>query len=104
VSQPTKADFSKLGEIVQGLQVASAEDRKDIEHLRLAVAQFRDDLLRERELVADLRIENGIQKASFEEYKKRWDESDRRRWTVYGVMLAAALTFVANLVLLFLKR
>jgi hypothetical protein len=35
---------------------------------------------------------------------ERWDESDRRRWTVYGVMLAAALTFVANLVLLFLKR
>jgi hypothetical protein len=59
--------------------------------------KFRDQLAVQQTQIAVLQ-------ASFAELTKRWDESDRRRWTVYGVMLAASLTFVANLVLLFLKR
>jgi RNase adaptor protein for sRNA GlmZ degradation len=57
-----------------------------------------------REQVSAIQTQVAVLQASQLDLVKRWDESDRRRWTVYGVMLAAALTFVANLVLLFLKR
>jgi septal ring factor EnvC (AmiA/AmiB activator) len=63
-----------------------------------------EELDKLRETISTMQTRLEVVAAGFEEFKKRWDESDRRRWTVYGVLLAASLTFVANLVLLFLKR
>jgi hypothetical protein len=57
-----------------------------------------------RDQISSLQMQNAVLTAAFDDFKKRWDESDRRRWTVYGVMIAAGLSFVANLILLFLKR
>ena len=57
-----------------------------------------------REQNSALQTQTAVLQASQADLVKRWDESDRRRWTVYGVMIGAILTFAANLILLFLKR
>jgi hypothetical protein len=54
--------------------------------------------------MSDFKARLAVLESHFDEFKKRWEESDRRRWTIYGVMLAASLTFIANLILLFLRK
>lgn len=104
MSQPTKGDYTKLSDSVRELSNYSAETRSDIGYLRQALADIRKDLDKEREQNSALRTQVAVLQSSHDDFKKRWDESDRRRWTVFGVMLAASLTFFANLILLFLKR
>ncbi len=100
----TEAELQRLGEAIAGLneRTASLDAKiqrgfKDFERLEAVIDKLRDQL-------AAQQTQSAVLQASFAELTKRWDESDRRRWTVYGVMLAASHTFVANLVLLFLKR
>ncbi|MBO0697662.1 MAG: hypothetical protein J2P46_04660 [Zavarzinella sp.] len=100
----TEAELHRLGEAIAGLneRTASLDAKiqrgfKDVEKLEATLDKLRDQLAAQQTQIAVLQ-------ANFADLTKRWDESDRRRWTVYGVMLAAALTFVANPVLLFLKR
>jgi hypothetical protein len=104
VSQPTKADYTKLSDTLQAALQNGVEYRKDIEYLRSAVADLKKEAEKARDQVTTLQTQNAILQANFADLTKRWDESDRRRWTVYGVMIAAGLSFVANLILLFLKR
>jgi chromosome segregation ATPase len=95
--QEIKRSLATLLERVDFARNEIAAGQKATEKLETTV-----DKLRESLTTLPMRVE--VVAAAFDEFKKRWDESDHRRWTVYGVMLAAALTFVANLVLLFLKR
>src|SRR5262245_40441649 len=100
----TEQELQRIGEVLAALNERSAAIQSDIdavwkdsERREVAVEKIRDQVATQQTQIAVLQ-------ANFADLTKRWDESDRRRWTVYGVMLAAALTFVANLVLLFLKR
>jgi chromosome segregation ATPase len=100
----TEKELQRLGEVLAALNERTAAILADVEAVwddlekaDVAVERLKDQLAAHQTQIAVLQ-------ASFADLTKRWDESDRRRWTVYGVMLAASLTFVANLVLLFLKR
>ena len=128
MSQPTKAEFVKLSDTVGEMLVRAAVSERDIEQLsrdadRLAAAcQLLRDKFPEIEklsgivdrLVASSETlrdrfeatvaEQAVLKSTVTDWEKRWQESDRRRWTIYGVMLATVLTFVANLTLLLLRR
>jgi predicted nucleic acid-binding Zn-ribbon protein len=104
LSQPTKAEVTKIAEAVNTLTTLVAETRKDIEYTQADSTDLKRGLEKLSDQFHELRSQVAALQAGFDEFKKRWDDSDRRRWTVYGVMIAAALTFVANLVLLFLKR
>jgi predicted nucleic acid-binding Zn-ribbon protein len=95
--QEIKRNLATLLERVDFARNEIASGQKVAEKLETTVEKLREALA-----AVQTRVE--VVAAGFDDFKKRWDESDRRRWTVYGVMLAAALTFVANLVLLFLKR
>jgi hypothetical protein len=70
---------------------------KEMEKLEAIVDKNRD-------AAAETRMTNAVQTARFDEFQKRWDESDRRRWTIHGLMIGATVTFVANLVLLFPRK
>lgn len=104
MSQPSRTEFNKLREIVGELTVALAQADKEIGFLRSESTEAKQLQEKFRDQLQQMHSQVAVLQAAFDDFKKRWDESDRRRWTVYGVMLAASLTFVANLVLLFLKR
>ena len=104
MSQPTRTEVNKIGEAVTDLSVAVAESRKAIEYQQSDSRESKQLFEKYRDQFQQLQSQVAVIQAGLDDLKKRWDESDRRRWTVYGVMLAASLTFVANLVLLFLKR
>lgn len=104
MSQPSRTEFNKLRESVGELTVALAQADKDIGFLKSESADANKVLDKFRAQLQQMHSQVAILQSAFDTFKSRWDESDRRRWTVYGVMLAASLIFVANLVLLFLKR
>jgi N-glycosylase/DNA lyase len=62
-----------------------AARQKSAEKLEATVEKLRESLSTLQTRVEDVA-------AGFDEFKNRWDESDRRRWTVYGVMIAAGLS------------
>jgi predicted nucleic acid-binding Zn-ribbon protein len=78
--------------------------RQELQPLRERLEKLESQLEKQRDQSSDSKVQIAVLTAGFEEFKKRWDESDRRRWTVYGVFLAAALTFAANLILLVLRK
>jgi chromosome segregation ATPase len=104
MSQPSRTEFNKLRETVGELTVALAQADKEIGFVKSESNEAKQVLEKFRDQLQQMHSQVAVLQSSFDTFKTRWDESDRRRWTVYGVMLAAALTFVANLVLLFLKR
>jgi len=104
VSSVTKTEFNRLGESLKLLEKVSAILELDVQYLQNDGKDAKQVLEKFREQIATLQTQNAVLNAAFEDFKKRWDESDRRRWTVYGVMIAAGLAFVANLILLFLRR
>ena len=57
-----------------------------------------------RDVTSGLQMQGAVHASGIDDFKKRWEESDRRRWTIFGVMLAAILTFAANLILLFMRK
>lgn len=96
---------------LQRLSISLAVTSEQILSLRVGIEELKEEsnnqkLVAERlrEGLISVQTQVAVLQASFEDFKKRWDDSDRRRWTVYGVMIAAGLTFVANLILLFFKR
>ncbi len=104
MSLPTKTEFVTLSETVNVMRISGAVTEKEVENLVEEAARLRaaDDAVREK--LMEALVETAVLKSTVKDWEKRWDESDRRRWTVYGVMLAAVLTFVANLTLLLLRR
>ena len=104
MSQPTRTEVNKIGESLAAITVAVAQAEKDIGYLKVESMDSKRLLEKYRDEFQQLQSQVAVIQANLNNLRTRWDESDRRRWTVYGVMLAASLTFVANLVLLFLKR
>jgi acyl carrier protein phosphodiesterase len=100
----TEQELQRIGEVLAALNERTAAIQSDIDALWKDLERRETAFEKLRGQIAAQQIQIAVLQASFAELTERWDESDRRRWTVYGVMLAAALTFVANLVLLFLKR
>jgi len=103
--------MTKTEREIQELKQAVATQIERLDAARQTMQSLQDHLDRteaqvekHRDLASDQKTQVAVLTAGFDEFKKRWDESERRRWTVYGVILAAALTFVANLVLLLLRR
>jgi uncharacterized coiled-coil DUF342 family protein len=78
--------------------------RADLELVREGADKTDEAIDKLKDSLSAVQSQVAVLQAGFADLAKRWDDSDRRRWTVYGVMLAAVLTFFANLVLLFLKR
>jgi predicted nucleic acid-binding Zn-ribbon protein len=82
--------------------------REDMESLKEETAKIASRIESSNEKSnddsSDFKARLAVLKSHFDEFKKRCEESDRRRWTIYGVMVAASLTFIANLVLLFLRK
>lgn len=95
--QEIKKNLATLSDRLDYARQEIASGQKSTEKLEALI-----DKLRETLAAQQTRIE--VVAAGFDEFKKRWDESDRRKWTVYGVAIAAGLSFLANLILLFLKR
>jgi uncharacterized coiled-coil DUF342 family protein len=95
--QQIKQELAPMVEPVDWTREESASTKTRINELNAQLDKLRD-------AVFGLQTRIEVVAAGFEEFKKRWDESDRRRWTIYGVMIGAILTFIANLILLFLKR
>ena len=100
----TEVELQRLGEAIAGLNERTASYKAELEIARKSTEKLEAVVDRLRDNLATQQAQIAVLQANFADLIKRWDESDRRRWTVYGVMLAASLTFVANLVLLFLKR
>jgi predicted nucleic acid-binding Zn-ribbon protein len=100
----TEKELQRLSEGIVTLTERANRNESDVEDVADDVERVDGGVEKLREQISSLQTEVAVLKASQLDLIKRWDESDRRRWTVYGVMLAASLTFVANLVLLFLKR
>lgn len=100
----TEREIQQIKQTIATLMERVDTTRNEIAAVKPLTDKFESTLDKVRDSVAALQTRVEVVAAGFDDFKKRWDESDRRRWTVYGVMLAAALTFVANLVLLFLKR
>jgi septal ring factor EnvC (AmiA/AmiB activator) len=100
----TERELQKLNQAIALHELRSIEVQADIEDLSKELEKLEAILDKNRDHVADLRSLVAVQTALLDDFKKRWEESDRRRWTIYGVMLAAALTFIANLVLLLLRK
>ena len=100
----TEKELQRLSEVISTLVERTASNKSDIKTVSDYVTKLEGVAEKVREQNATLQVQLAVLQANFADLTKRWDESDRRRWTVYGVMLAASLTFVANLVLLFLKR
>lgn len=100
----TEQEFKRLGESVAALiERVKAEDAAiDALSKSLEKSDTLSDKLRDQLFALQTQI--AVLQANFSDLNKRWDESDRRRWTVYGVMIAAVLTFAANLVLLVLRK
>ena len=86
------------------MRISEAAAEKDIENLIAEISPLRTAHEDIRDRLQEAQIETAVLKSSVKDWEKRWEESDRRRWTIYGVMLAAVLTFVANLTLLLLRR
>jgi len=57
-----------------------------------------------RDATSGLQTQTAVHASSLDDLKKRWEESERRRWAIFGVGLAAVLSLVTNLVLLFLRK
>ena len=95
--QQIKSEIAFLTEKTTGNATNIDDVWSDLEKTDELIDKLRDQLAAQQTQIA-------VVATTLEDLKKRWDESDRRRWTVYGVALAATLTFAANLVLLFLKR
>jgi chromosome segregation ATPase len=104
VTQPTKAEFQKLSELATTLdkRVELVQSQVDaVGKLTEKVEQSHDKL---RELVADLKAEVRGLAGTVEEMKKKIDESDRRLWMLVGLIVAAVLTFVANIVVALVRK
>jgi len=104
MSQPTKGEFEKLRESVATIDKSLDVARDRLSSLKERFEKGETDSEKLRDQISDLRTQLQVLHANFEDFKRRGEESERRRWTVYGVMLAAALTFIANLVLLLLRK
>jgi hypothetical protein len=91
VSQPTRAEITKIGDAVNSLALAVAQSRTTIEFLQADSADSKRILEKIRDQIQQVHAQVAVLQASQADLTKRWDESDRRRWTVYGVMLAAGL-------------
>jgi small-conductance mechanosensitive channel len=100
----TEKELQRLSEGIVTPTERTNRNESDIDDVADDVERVDGIVEKLREQISALQTQLAVLHASQLDLVKRWDESDRRRWAVYGVMLAASLTFVANLVLLFLKR
>ncbi len=104
MSQPTKADFQRLNDIVVETDKSLDVAWNEIQGLDIHCTKLEQTIEKLRDQCSELGSQVRVLDAGFADFKKRWEESDHRRWTIYGVMLAAALTFIANLTLLLLRK
>jgi chromosome segregation ATPase len=100
----TERELQRLSERIVIHEERINDTRADDDDLWKALEKQQDSIDKVRDEVANLRSLVAVQTALLDDFRKRWEESDRRRWTIYGVMLAAAFTFIANLVLLILRK
>jgi predicted nucleic acid-binding Zn-ribbon protein len=100
----TEKELQRLSEALGTLVERTYSNKSDVTAVMDFAEKLEKIIEKIREQNTSLQTQLAVLQANFADLTKRWDESDRRRWTVYGVLLAASLTFVANLVLLFLKR
>jgi len=100
----TEKELQRLSEALGTLVERTYSNKSDVTAVMDFAEKLEKIIEKIREQNTSLQTQLAVLQANFANLTKRWDESDRRRWTVYGVLLAASLTFVANLVLLFLKR
>jgi len=100
----TERELQRLSERIVIHEERISDARDDDDDLSKALEKQRDSIDNVRDDIANLRSLVAVQTALLDDLKKRWEESDRRRWTIYGVMLAAAFTFMANLLLLLLRK
>ncbi len=54
--------------------------------------------------LADVRQEVAILRQRLDDHLKRVEEWDRRRWMLYGLLIGAILSFVANLVVALVRK
>ena len=115
MTAPLKQDIQKMSEGVSELDKQVRVTRVEVDGLRQSLARHEDlsqrtedkqdqTVEKVRDQVVVLQSQVAVLAASLSDLKKRWDESDLRRWSLYGMFLGAALTFAANLILLLLRR
>jgi hypothetical protein len=101
----TEKEVQRLSEAIVTQIERAAKYEANIEDLaEYAKKKLEETIDKQRDQISTFQTQTAVLQANFADLTKRWDESDRRRWTVFGVMIAAGLSFLANLILLFLKR
>jgi predicted RNase H-like nuclease (RuvC/YqgF family) len=95
------AELASLAEGVANLRHENAE-------LKAKLARLGDDAVgttrsQDRE-IADLRQELALLRQQLADHLKRTEESDRRLWTMIGLVVGAVLALAANLIVAWVRK
>lgn len=82
--------------------VAHLEERSN--NLRGEVSRSDALLIRQGEDLRDLQVRLKVIESRFDDLKRAREETERRRWQIWVVGIAAVLSLVANLVLTFVRK
>lgn len=104
MSPPTKAEVASLGQAVATVDKLVEVTRKEVEFVRADTDEGKRYLDKIRDQVADLQAAVAVLNQKVDDLRAKSDEAGRRLWTLVGLVVAAALSFAANLVVAFIRK
>ncbi|HET6573224.1 MAG TPA: hypothetical protein VFG68_06455 [Fimbriiglobus sp.] len=78
--------------------------RDSLSERRLANEKLAEKMAELAIQTTDLRQEIALLRQRLDDHLKRVEEWDRRRWMLYGLLIGAILSFVANLIVALVRK
>jgi uncharacterized coiled-coil DUF342 family protein len=89
---------------VQPLTTALERHNEQIATLRRESDELKERGDATREAVAELQKKVALVQQSIQQLRKDWDDWDRKRWILVGLVVGAVFSFVANLMLVLARK
>lgn len=104
MSQPTKAEFQKLSDLVTTLDKGFEIVQKDVELAGTTAARAEQDQQTLRDELANLRIEVAVLRQKVDDHIKQVELWDSRRWGLIVVLIGAVLSLASGLIVTLANR
>lgn len=104
MTQPTKAEFQKVSDLVASLDKRVELVQKDAELAGSVAAKSEQLGEKLREEVGELRRECAVLRQRIDDHLKRFEERDRRVWGLVILLLGAVLSLASGLIVTLARK